>query len=41
MGSTERVFFEDHSVAEQVSRRFLGTAETEGRPAKLTGFFRH
>ena len=31
---------EDDSVAERVSRRLLGTAETEGRPAKLTRFFR-
>ena len=28
------------SVAERVSRRLLGHAETEGRPAKLTRFFR-
>ena len=40
MGSTEPIFFEDDSVAERVSRRLLGTAETEGRPAKLTRFFR-
>ena len=39
MGSTELVFFEDDSVAERVSRRLLGTAETEGRPAKLTRIF--
>ena len=35
------LFLEDDSVAERVSRRLLGTAETEGRPAKLTRFFRH
>ena len=40
MGSTELGFFEDDSVAERVSRRLLGTAETEGRPAKLARFFR-
>ena len=39
MGSTEPIFFEDDPVAERVSRRLLGTAETEGRPAKLTRFF--
>ena len=39
-GSTELVFFEDDSVAERVSRRLHGTAETEIRPAKLTGSFR-
>ena len=40
MGSTEPIFFEDDSVADGVSRRVLGTAETEGRPAKLTRLFR-
>ena len=40
MGSTESFFFEDDSVAERVSRRLLGPAEPEGRPAKLTRFFR-
>ena len=40
MGSTERFFSEDDSVAERVSRRLLGTAKTEGRPAKMTRFFR-
>ena len=39
MGSTELGFFEDESVAERVSRRLLGHAETEGRPAKLTRWF--
>ena len=33
-------FFEDNSVAERVSRRLLGPAETEVRPARLTRFFR-
>ena len=40
MGSTEPLFFEDDSATERVSRRLLGTAETERRPAKLTRFFR-
>ena len=40
MGSTEPIFFKDDSVAERVSRRLLGTAEMEGRPAKLSRFFR-
>ena len=40
MGSTEPFFFEDDSVAELVARRLLGNAETEGRPTKLTRFFR-
>ena len=38
MRSTE-LFFSRMSIAERVSRRLLGTAETEGRPAKLTRFF--
>ena len=33
-------FFGDDSVAERVSRRPLGPAEPDGRPAKLTRFFR-
>ena len=32
-------FFEDVSIAERVSRRLLCTAETEGRPVKLTSIF--
>ena len=40
MGSTEPVFFEDDSVPERASRHLLGTAETMGRPAKLTRLFR-
>ena len=32
------LFFEDGSVAERVSRRLFGTAETEGRPTKLNQF---
>ena len=40
MGSTDFFFFEDDPVAERVPRRLLGTAETEGRPAKLTPLFR-
>ena len=39
MGSTEPLFFEEDSVAERASRRLLGTAETKGRPPKLTRFF--
>ena len=40
MGSTELFFFGYVSIAERVSRRLLGPAEPEGRPAKLTRFFR-
>ena len=40
MGSTELFFFEDASITERVSRSLLGTAGTEGRPAKLTRFVR-
>ena len=40
MRSNEPIFFEDDSVVERVSRRLLGTGETEGRPANLTRFFR-
>ena len=38
MGSTE-TFFSRMTVAERVSRRLLGPAEPEGRPAKLTSIF--
>ena len=40
MGSTEPFLYEDDFVAERASRRLLGPAETEGRPAKLTRLFR-
>ena len=40
MGSTGLVFFKNDCIADRVSRSMLGTAESEGSPAKLTRFFR-
>ena len=40
MGLTDILFFEDECIADWVSRSLLGTAESEGSPAKLTRFFR-
>ena len=39
MGFTELLFFENVGLPGRVSRRLLGPAEPEGRPAKLTPFF--